>query len=227
MQELWQSAKNLLDWLSQAIFAAEFFLGVASTLAFSYAPYKSRQPRIEIAGSGQGGQDFEGTNLAVYTVKFWSNPKFLFFRLQRRDAYISTVRIKTKPGNNFVGLISLHEFKDEDGNPPVIRTAQFFDLPILVDHNRRIIPYPGKTIRNVELTDSLLENEGEVIFSIELIDTFGSKYVFDYKARLEEKRNASGGYRFQLRKIRTLRDRARQAASGFREIWHAISSRDL
>lgn len=90
-------------------------------------------------------------------------------------------------------------------------------------YQERVHHYAGDTLNNIDLSETLVENNASRRLEIHLFDGVGRKYVFPIMISAETRRNHADKVQVQIRTKTTFSERISQFRSGFREMISAFT----
>lgn len=216
---------DILGGASGAISTPDYWLGILTSVALLFIRHRIKLPKIRVTGRGGGSSTLDnGDKFGLAYLTIANVPSFLGYPVNRETLVVTSARIFDPATRKFEGHLMRWKGAPEERPFNIeIKAGESAALFVFGSHNGRAHHYVGKTINNVELSDTLIEIGSSRKLEIHILDNLQRRYTLKFRISAEEKRNQSDGTRVQIRTKVTLADRWRNFGYGFNEMIRAIT----
>ncbi len=218
-------------WIDQGIkvrdtvTTPEYWLGIVTSLSLLFVRHRIKLPKIKVTGGGGASKKLEdGEIFGSQIIQVYSDPYFLGYPVKRDDLVVKTARIYDLSKRSYEGHLMRWEREPTDKPfETTIQVGQSTGLYIYGIYKQRVHHYSGETLRNIELSETLVEHGRSRKLEIHIVDNLGRRYRIPFRISAEDRRNHPHKVNVSIRFKTALADRLQLLKYGVQEIWAAFT----
>ena len=214
-----------LTYLGDIVSSENFWIGIITSLLIIFIIHRIKIPKLTVSGSGHASHMLEnGEKLGDYRINISNSPSFMGYAINRETLFVQYARIFDPAKKLYEGPnLHWHPIYNDKTYYREIKAGGNAGIFVCGVYRQRVHQYAGTDVRNIELSETIVELGQSRELEIHVFDNLRRRYTIPFKISATEKRNHMQKVQVQIRTKTTLASRLKQFRIGLSSMLNAFS----